>query len=207
VPTGGVATGGTGGTGGSHCLANYVFCDDFEDGDAAGWNPGGGTWAIVVDGTNHAYQGAGSSQESVVNATATLADQTVRADIKVVTFGGTGSAYRAGIIARYASPSNFYTLSIDQAGALHLYKSTSVPSSSSGTCGAIASGVDPLAWHTYQIVVAGTPGSIRITTYLDGVLRHDCTTTSTSVPAAGPIGVVTYGATVAMFDNVTASSP
>jgi hypothetical protein len=57
-------------------------------------------------------------------------------------------------------------------------------------------------------VIAGAPGSIRITTYLDGVLQHNCTTTATSVPASGSIGVLTYGAgTVAMFDNVTASSP
>jgi hypothetical protein len=163
---------------------------------------------VVTDGTNHAYQGGASSQEAIAGGTASLADQTVQADIKVITFGGTGVGYRAGIIARYASPSNFYTFSIDQAAVLHLYKSTSAPASSSGTCGAIASGVDPLAWHTYRIVIAGAPGSMRITTYLDGVLQHDCTTTAASVPASGSIGVLTYGTgTVAMFDNVTASSP
>jgi hypothetical protein len=163
---------------------------------------------VVPDGTNHAYQGGSGSQESIADGTASLADETVQADIKVITFGGTGTAYRAGIIARYASPSNFYTFSIDQSGVLHLYKSTSAPSSSSGTCGAIVSGVDPLAWHSYRIVIAGAPGSIRIRTYLDGALQHDCTTTATSVPASGSIGVLTYGTgTVAMFDNVTASSP
>jgi hypothetical protein len=204
---GGTSAGG----GGSTCEAGFLFCDDFEDGDATGWTTSG-TWSVTTDaassGTTYVYRGGGSgTQTATADPTSASADLTVEADMKA-TFTGSGSSYRAGILVRYVSSSSFFTLSIDEAGALTLRSGSSSVSSASGVCDTREPGVDPRAWNTYKIVVQGAPGAVRLTTYVNGVLQHDCTTRATGAPASGPAGLLAYGSgTVATFDNVKVSSP
>ena len=49
--------------GGTGC-AGYAFCDDFEDGNADGWTPSGGTWSVITDGS-HVYQGGNGNSMSL----------------------------------------------------------------------------------------------------------------------------------------------
>jgi hypothetical protein len=206
--TGGVGTGG-GNTGGTGCGPSYFFCDDFQDGNATGWSVYGGSWTVLLDGaTNQVYQGGGGSPRatSTVNATASLDDQTVQADIKIVTFGGTGTNYRAGVVARFnTSGPNYITLSIDQVGNLRLLRSTNPMN---GCTDQFPSGVDPFVWNTYSISAQGSPGNLRLRIYLNGTLIHDCTTDVSGAPETGTSGVMTYGSgVVALFDNVAVTSP
>jgi pectate lyase len=190
----------------STCGSGLVFCDDFEDGNDAGWTKSGGTWTIATDGS-FVFQGGGSSQEATAGDAA-WTDQTVEARVRVVSFGGTSDSYRAGIIGRFAGASTFYVFAIGGNGNLTLRKSTSTPSGASGTCGAIAAGIDPTtAFFTLKMELSGPTNNVHIRTFLNGVLKHDCTTTSTT-SGAGKVGFLTYGTgTVASFDDIKVSTP
>ena len=135
--------GAAGGTrrapGGAGC-AGYVFCDDFEDGNANGWAPNGGTWSVITDGSR-VYEGGNGSSMSLAGQP-TWTDQTVQARMKVLQFGGTSTSYRAGIVARATDASNLYVFAIDASGAMRLLKGTSSPSGTgaTGTCGKVSVG-------------------------------------------------------------------
>jgi hypothetical protein len=205
---GAAGAGGRGGAGGGAC-AGYVFCDDFEDGNATGWTPSGGTWSVVADGTQ-VYRGGNGSSMSVAGQ-ASWTDQTVTARVKVLQFGGTSTSYRAGIVARATDSSNVYVFAIDASGALRLLKGTSSPTNDggTGTCGKVTlgSGAVVNTWYTMQMRVAGTGSNVVITTFFDGTMVHDCHTTMATLPS-GPVGTYVYGPnTIAEFDDVRVSVP
>jgi hypothetical protein len=193
--------GGSAGTGG---CPGYAFCDDFEDGDAIGWTPIGGTWSVIGDGSS-VYRGANGSGNSIAGSSA-WTDQTVEARVKVVQFGNTKSGFRGGLIARYASASNFYAFIVDGSGALRLLQDSDMPASHTGTCGKIDANLTAGTWHTLKLSISGS-GSVRLRTYLDGAAIHDCTSTSGTV-AAGSVGAYVYGSnTIVEFDDVKVSTP
>jgi pectate lyase len=188
-------------------LAGYVFCDDFEDGNASGWTTAGGSWAVLSDPT-FVYAGGSGSYVSTAGV-ASWADQTVQARMKILQFGGTGSSYRAGILARYGQSTNYYTLAIDAVGDVRLLRGTSTPSGAAGTCNAVASGLPAVtnAWLDLKIQVSGPAGNVRIRTWVNASPVHDCTTTSSTL-GAGNAGVMTYGSsTRAEFDDFRVSTP
>ena len=153
--SGGASGGGAGGragTGGSACTG-YAFCDDFEDGDAAGWAAIGGTWSVIADGSS-VYRGANGSGVSIAGAPA-WTDQTVEARVKVTQFGNDKAGFRGGVIARYASASSFYVFLYDGAGALRLLQNDDMPTGRSGTCGKIDGSLTAGSWHTLKLVVSG----------------------------------------------------
>jgi hypothetical protein len=207
--TGGTAgTTGTGGRGGTGCTG-YAFCDDFEDGDTAGWTPNGGTWSVITDGSR-VYQGGNGNSFSVAGQP-TWTDQTITARVKVTQWGGTSTSYRAGIVARATDASNQYVFAIDASGALRLLKGTSSPSGTgaTGTCGKVSP--TPLAtagtWYTMQMKIVGTGNNVSLTTFFNGSPIHDCLT-SVGTLAAGPAGTYVYGPnTIVEFDDVKVSTP
>jgi hypothetical protein len=204
--SGGAGGGGNGGSGSAMCDDGVAFCDDFEDQNANGWTKSGGTWSVVQDAADWVYAGGNGSEEAYAGD-ATWTDQTIEANVKVVSFGGTSDSYRAGIMARHTGSSSFYVFALGGDGKLTLRKSTSAPSGSTGTCAALAAGVDTNAWLTLKMSVTGNAGSVRIQTYINGQPRHDCTTTSSPL-AQGRVGVLTYGSgTVAHFDDVSVTTP
>lgn len=207
------AAGNAGAAGASFCESTppFAFCTDFENRDISGWTSTGGVWDTLNDPTGRqgwVYSGGGGSFVSTLRGP-TWTDQTVEAKVYVVQFGGTtGSAYRAGIVARFAGGSSFYTLSIDADGILRLLRGTSTPSGATGTCAAVASGLPtPTAtWMTMKLQVSGS-SQIRLVTWLNGVRIHDCTSSGTIV-TSGTVGVITYGTgTIADFDDVRVTSP
>jgi hypothetical protein len=206
--TGGSGASGDAGAIASFCsLSQYAFCDDFEDGNACGWTPSGGSWSVSSD-MGFVYSGASGSYNSTVG-TASWTDQTVEGRVKILQFGGSGSSYRAGIIARYGQSTNYYTLAIDAAGDVRLLRGTSSPSGASGTCDAVPSGLSSLTntWIDLKIQVSGSAGNVHILTWVNGKPVHDCTTTSSTL-AMGAAGVMTYGSnTQAEFDDFRVSTP
>jgi hypothetical protein len=208
--TAGTAAGGRGGAagaagaGGSSACAGYVFCDDFEDGDAGGWAPIGGTWSVISDGGS-AYRGANGSGNAIAGSAA-WTDQTVEARVKVTQFGNNKAGFRAGVIARYASAGSFYVFLVDGTGSLRLLDDEDTPAGHTGTCGKIDANLAAGSWHTFKLKVSGST-SVRLQTFLDGTAVHDCTSTSSTVPA-GAAGAYVYGAnTIVEFDDVKVSTP
>ena len=194
---------GGGGRGGSVC-AGGVFCDDFEDGDAIGWVPIGGTWSVVSDGSS-VYRGANGSGNSIAGS-ASWTDQTVEARVKVVQFGNTKAGFRAGVIARYANATSFYVFLYDGSGGLRLLKDGDLPPSHAGACAKVDANLTAGSWHTLKLVVSGST-TVRLQTFLDGTAIHDCTSASGTVPA-GAVGAYVYGAnTIVEFDDVKVSTP
>jgi pectate lyase len=188
-------------------LSGFAFCDDFEDGAADGWSTSGGAWSVVLDGTR-VYKGGNGPYNSTAGSIA-WTDQSVESKMKILAFGGTSSSYRAGIIARNAGSTNYYTLAIDAAGYVRLLRGTSTPSGASGACGPALTGLASLTntWVTLKMQVSGPTNNVRIVTWLNGTQVHDCITTSSTV-AAGNAGVMTYGSsTIAEFDDVRVSTP
>ncbi|HMF39125.1 MAG TPA: hypothetical protein VKQ32_00460 [Polyangia bacterium] len=195
---------GTGGGAGAGGCPGYAFCDDFEDGDAAGWTPIGGTWSVVADGSS-VYRGANGSANSLAGS-ATWTDQTVEARVKVVQFANMKAGSRGGVIARYADANTFYVFLYDGTGGLRLLKTTDVPDNHTGTCGKVDANLTAGSWHTLKLSVSGST-SVRLQTFLDGAPVHDCTTTGTTV-IAGSAGMYVYGSnTIVEFDDVKVSTP
>jgi len=195
---------GAGGRGGSGGNCPGAFCDDFEDGDAIGWTPIGGTWSVIGDGGS-VYRGANGSGNAIAGS-ASWTDQTVEARVKVVQFGNTKPGFRAGVIARYANATSFYVFLYDGGGSLRLLKDGDLPPSHAGACAKIDANLTAGSWHTLRLSVSGST-TVRLQTFLDGTPIHDCTTTSGTVPA-GAAGAYVYGSnTIVEFDDVRVSTP
>ncbi|HWA71689.1 MAG TPA: hypothetical protein VG937_05135 [Polyangiaceae bacterium] len=192
-----------GGTSGGCAVPNSVLCDDFEDGSADGWTATG-TWAIVTDGSRAYQTPLGSAQAT---AQTSWGDQSVEARVKALAFGGSGSSYRVGILARYSGSSNYYALAVDGAFDLRILRGTSAPSGTTGTCNPIPSGLKLGAWFSLKLVVSGASSGVRLRSYVNGTLFHDCTTTSSTV-GGGTVGLSSYGSnTRAEFDDLVVTTP
>jgi pectate lyase len=183
-----------------NCSAGLAFCDDFEDGNDNGWTKSSNSaWSIQTDGTM-VYRGT-ASEEAWAGLTS-WTDQTVEAQVKVMNFGGTSDSYRAGIMARRSSSSNFYALQVRSDGSLSIRKSTSVLSG----CAQVASGVNVKDWFSMKLEVTGPPTSVTLKGYINGSLKLTCT--HTSGLGSGTAGFVTYGSgTSAHFDDITVIAP
>jgi hypothetical protein len=133
-----------------------LLSDDFEDGVANGWSPTAGTWSIVAPTSvteTYTYRQSSSSSGSLANpvpASAGGTDYSVQADIKVNTYGTSGSAMLRG---RYDnSNSNNYFLLINTTkmelkktvGGVTTSLATFTTASSTGT------------WYTYKLQMEGT---------------------------------------------------
>lgn len=205
--------GGTSSNGGTSAVATYctassaLFCDDFEDGNTTGWSVQSGTWGYVLSDTDGVCHGSVPGLTSI-DSTATLTDQTVRAVVKAVTLPGSSSSYRMGVATRANSATVYYSYTIDGAGTLALKRGTSTIGNATGTCSDMSTLANPSVENELIMVVSGVIGSIRIRTYLNGTLEHDCITTSSSAQASGAAGLLVIGSgTVVDFDDVTVTSP
>jgi hypothetical protein len=203
--TGGGGSGGATGNASVCAQSGFAFCDDFEDGNANGWVPNGGTWSVLRD-DSFVYQGGSGNFQSSTGSTS-WTDVTLEARMKVIAFGGSSASYRAGLLVRYNGASSAYLLAIDATGNLVLLRGSSSISGASGSCSAIAAGVTIGTWHTLRLTVSGPSGNVSLKSYLDGVIQHDCLTT-VSTSANGEIALTTVGSnTRASFDNVRVTIP
>jgi hypothetical protein len=194
-------------------LAGWALCDDFQDGNANGWAPTGGTWTVATDLTFvYRYPGDGGSQRSIIGSGA-WTNQTILSRIKVTNFDGATSSYRAGILGRYGGSTNYYTFQIDGAGALNLRRGTSTLSGT-GSCATITPST-PLStntWYWLKLQISGGTNAARLvssygTNGTTFTAAQDCTITSSTLDS-GNVGVITVGAnTTAVFDEFAVSTP
>lgn len=196
-------SGGVGGASGGGPM--QAFCDDFEDGDAGGWVPQGCDWGVLAEGAGFSFEGGPGTCQADAGSTV-WTEQVVELRVKVTHFGGTSNSYRAGLVGRANSSSNYYTLGLAGNGALRLLRGTNTLSGS-GACGDYSAGATAGVWYTLRLEVTGPAGSVHLRSFIDGKVAHDCAVT-TSTAASGSAGVYTYGSnTTALFDDVRVWTP
>jgi len=194
-----LATGGTRGTGGTlPCDRPYVFCEDFSDGMAR-WTVNEGTW-YVTDSQTLTQESATTGSVKVTEGHWTA--MTVEASIRTLAFGGTTSAYRAEIYARYQDSQNFFALSIRGDGKIGIRRKA-------GNIGDTVEIETPGdTWHKLKLKVYESGGKTWLEAYWDGLLRTTASDAdSLSGGFLGSAGVGVYGNVQAEFDNVQISVP
>ncbi|HEY5283715.1 MAG TPA: hypothetical protein VIM14_13070, partial [Polyangia bacterium] len=194
------------GEGHDPCTAEgYLFCEDFQSG-ANRWDSTDGTWGVSEDsgdGASNAFFGPrGSAASMAYVPSGAWQDMTVEAKVMVTSFAQNSSSSRVVLCARYQDPSHFYGVSLRGDGKLGLRVNTT----GFGTVASVSVGENE--WHTLKIKVSGPTDNVMVEGYLDGTLRTTATDTSGSLPSdVGTVGVGVYGGAMAVFDDVTVSSP
>jgi hypothetical protein len=127
---------------------------------------------------------------------------TVTTRVRVTSFGEASSSNRAELYARYQSAGSFYAVSLRADGKLGLR-------ADSGSLGPVASvAVAENEWHELKLKVSGPQDDVTVEGYLDGALLLVAMDRDGSLPSTvGTVGVGIYGESVAIFDDVTVSSP
>ncbi|MDY6947630.1 MAG: FG-GAP repeat protein [Pseudomonadota bacterium] len=95
--------------------------DDFQDGNAQGWSPLGGSFSVASSGTSLVYRQsntAGNAAALLVNAN--HADQSIQADIIPRAFDGADRWF--GLVARYVNSANYYYVTARSGGSIQLKK-------------------------------------------------------------------------------------
>jgi hypothetical protein len=203
---GGSADGGSAGEAGDKCAERgLVFCDDFEDG-AVGWMSTGETWAVTDDLSssqpNEVFAPAGPAASGAYVAAGQWQEVTVEVRVRVTSFGQATSSNRAEIYARYQDSGHFYAISLRGDGKLGLRRNASSFGLDVGVS------VAEKEWHVLKLKVSGPRDAVAVEGYLDGTLLVTATDTNGSLASAvGTVGVGIYGGTMAVFDDVQASSP
>jgi hypothetical protein len=167
--------------------------DDFEDGDADGWNPTSGTWA--VDSTTKTYRqtNTGTSVNARSSHAATSDDHSIEADVCPIDFRSTSASVL--LCARYTDISHAYFLTLGSTGNVVLKRANG--GSSVVIDGPVASGVSEGQWCVMKLEAEGS----AIRGYVNGQLLVQATDSTLST---GDVAVGTY-ATTAAFDDVSIS--
>jgi hypothetical protein len=188
---GSAGSAGTAGSGGGPPL----FFDDFNDGDADGWTTSSlDEWDVTAGNYGHTFV----SEEQLVAAAGTPAwtDVIVQAKVSITAFGGSSTAYGAGVCARVQGD-NGYCVFLRSNGSVALRK---IDSGSGVTLGsALNVTVVPGTWYTMKISVIGSTISaefegMHVDSFNEGSLDN------------GGVGLVTR-TTSARFDDVLVVEP
>ena len=168
--------------------------DDFQDGNADGWTPDGGTWVMttLVNGAV-VYEQSDNLQLSVRSALhgTNWTDQLVEADANMINFSGTNRFM--GVVARYRDPANYYYFILRTNNTWELKRLVDNVSLTLAT-GAVT--VNTGTWYTLSLEVIGS----TLKAYLNGVLLGSATDTS---HPSGRAALLQNYARV-QFDNVVA---
>jgi len=180
----------------SAVMANVLFSDDFEDGNADDWLPLRGDWAVVDDGSgNFVYemlQPDPPQEQRTMAGDLSWADYAVEARVKITNPNGTNRAYVCGRLQDF---NNYYAASLymnSSGGKLELrkkYQSSTQPN--------LADKAYPLStdvWYTVKLEFIGS----TINMYVNGVL--ELTATDADMPS-GAIGLDAYRTSV-QYDDV-----
>jgi hypothetical protein len=168
--------------------------DDFQDGNAFGWNPQtGGSFSVVNGSGSRVYR----QQSLAGNATSLLSDsvmrnQSIQADVKPIAFQGTDRWL--GLAVRYVDASNYYYVALRSSNVLQLRR---IVNGSFSTLASMPLTVTP--GRTYNVRLEAIGGTLRV--YINGrqVLRARDETHE-----QGSAGLIMYR-TSADYDNVIVS--
>ncbi|MES2697695.1 MAG: glycosyl hydrolase family 28-related protein [Verrucomicrobiota bacterium] len=165
--------------------------DTFEDGNATGWTADGGTWAVVVSGTQAYRQSVHTTGavRSTLDATAGWKTQVVEADVKLNSVDGANRFF--GLVARHNGPNDYYYFVLRTDNTIELKKNVG------GTATTIASGAFTVTigtWYSLKLEAIGT----TLRAYIDGQLKLQGTDSQFT---SGKAGMVTFRTSVD-FDDV-----
>lgn len=168
--------------------------DNFQDGNANGWNPFLTTsWTVTTSGTTRVYRQTNLASEARSILTGTdWTNQAVQADIKPTEFDGADRWF--GLAARFTDPANYYYVTLRSSNTLLLRRMVN------GTFQTLVSRTLPVALNRTQRVRLEAIGS-RIRVYVGDALMAEAVDRSLS---HGQAGLLTYR-TRANFDNVLVS--
>lgn len=176
-------------TGAGAASAATLRSDDFEDGDAAGWTPTGGTWIVNLDGTNHVLRQSSLAADALTrNGSPAWRDYRVTAEVRPESFNGLPGF--AGVVARAGSAGDHYALALRPNDTAALIRTVG---GRSQTLATLAVAVDEGRWYRLSLTVDGQQltGSVDGASFgaTDGFLY------------GGPAGLLTTW-TTASFDDV-----
>jgi len=189
-----------------------LFCEDFEGGFTPNaWEGDLGEGTLVTDAdlsSTVLHSPTGGSILYMVGLAFT--DQIVEARVKGVFGTNSPVGWRAGIMARNSGSGatrSSYTFLMDGSGYVALYRDPALQGIA-GCSGSIYAALDPEIWHTLRLEVTGG-NPVRLRTFLDGVLQHDCSTTTEPLLPSGGGGLFVNGAnmTRARFDDFIVLAP
>jgi len=176
-------------TGASAASAATLRSDDFEDGDAAGWTPTGGTWIVNLDGTGHVLRQSSLAAGALDrNGSPAWQDYRVTAEVRPESFNGLPGF--AGVAARASSAGNYYALVLRPNDTAAL---TRTVGGRSQTLATLPVSVDTGRWYKLSLTVEGR----QLTGSVDGATFG----TTDGFLYGGPAGLVTTW-TTASFDDV-----
>jgi len=98
-----------------------LFQDDFQDGNAQGWTPIGGSFNVTSNGTSLVYRQSNTAgNAAALLSNVSSADQSIQADIVPRAFDGADRWF--GLVARYVNASNYYYVTARSSGGILLKK-------------------------------------------------------------------------------------
>lgn len=105
----------------THLDRPSLLQDDFQDGNAQGWTPLGGSFSVVSGGTSLVYRQANTTgNAAALLANANYPDQSIQADIIPRAFDGTDRWF--GLVTRYVNSANYYYVTARSGGGVQLKK-------------------------------------------------------------------------------------
>jgi hypothetical protein len=136
----------------------------------------------------------------------TWTDMTVQARMKILDFGGTSSTNCAGLIARFSgSGEAFYQVGLCAKGDVGAYKDGGLIDDVNGFK---ASGIVAGTWYDVKMKVAGAPGNVSITVWLNDAQLFAIKDTDTSTPvSAGFVAVGSKKSIGVEYDDFKVSTP
>lgn len=164
--------------------------DDFQDGNAQGWTPLGGSFSVTASGTSLVYRQTNTAGNAgALFANANYGDQSIQADIVPRAFDGADRWF--GLVARYADASNYYYVTARSGGGIQLKKMLGGTFTNLGSA--------PLAVtlnQTHRLRLEAVAGHIRVL-----VNERPVITVRDDDISGGQPGVMMYR-TRADYDNV-----
>jgi hypothetical protein len=95
--------------------------DDFQDGNAQGWAPLGGSFSVVSGGASLVYRQSNTAGNAgALLSNASYPDQSIQADIIPRVFDGADRWF--GLVTRYVNASNYYYATARSGGGIQLKK-------------------------------------------------------------------------------------
>src|SRR5215207_2984171 len=143
-------------------LAQALFTDNFEDGNAKGWTKSGGTWSVVPDGSQVYKQASTGSDARSRSGSSGWTNYAVQARVKALSFNGTDRF--VALLARAQSNTSYYYLTLRSSNRLELKK---LVSGSSTTLASKAFTVSAGTWYTLRIEASGS----SLSAYVNGTLQ------------------------------------
>jgi hypothetical protein len=185
--------------------SGYQFFENFEDG-ANLWASAEGDWVVSEesgDAESNAVFGPTAPAPSIAYVpSGAWQDMTVEAKVMLTSFDPSSSSSRAVLCARYQDLSHSYGVTLRGDGKLGLRRNATA----FGTVASVSVGENE--WHSLKIRVSGPVDKVVVEGFLDGTLLTTATDTSGSLTSnVGTVAVGIYGNALAVFDDVSVSSP